>query len=182
MVRLGQRAESNATLSALMEGRRPAEWNQWPEVVWRDPVPANFIGDLPHTWVGAEFIQAFLSLFSYENSGNQLVLAAGLPRAWVEATGGAGVQGLHTAFGVLNYRVQSTHADETQVDIDAGIVVPPGGLLIDPPLPGPSSDIEVNGKSTALTHGHLVIQEVPAHIVFRHVAKNPGLPSTAGVK
>jgi len=182
MVRLGQRAESNATLSALMGGRRPAEWNQWPEVIWRDPVPANFIGDLPHTWVGAEFIQAFLSLFSYENSGNQLVLAAGLPRTWVEAPGGAGVQGLHTAFGVLNYRVQSTHTDETQVDIDAGIVVPPGGVLIDPPLPGPSSDIEINGKSAAQTSGPLVINEVPAHIVFRRITQNSGLPSTDGAK
>lgn len=180
MVRLGERHASFATLSSLMDGRRPVEWNQWPEVVWRDSGLANFIGDLPHTWVGAEFIQAFLSLFAYENSGRQLVLAAGLPRAWVEAPGGAGVQGLHTAFGVLNYRVQSTQADITQVDIGTGIEVPAEGLIIDPPLPGPISGIEVSGKPATLTSGPLVIRELPVHIVFRHTGQNSDLTARPG--
>jgi len=131
----------------LMTGRRPAEWNQWPEVAWRDDRTANFIGDLPHTWVGAEFIQAFLSLFAYENGGDQLVLAAGLPRAWVEAPGGVGIQGLHTAFGVLSYHLEPSHPGETQVNIEAGLRLPPKGLVINPPLPQATTGIELNGKT-----------------------------------
>jgi hypothetical protein len=176
MVRLGERDQANETLNALMTGRRPAAWNQWPEVVWRDDRPANFLGDLPHTWVGAEFIQAFLTLFAYENNGNQLVLAAGLPRAWVEAPGGVGVQGLHTAFGVLSYHIQSPHAGVTEVKIDAGIRLPTGGLVIDPPLPLPATRIELNGKPVSPMAVPLVIHELPAHVIFRHGSDHLNAP------
>ena len=168
MVRLGEREAANATIKSLMTGRRPAEWNQWPEVAWRDERPANFIGDLPHTWVGAEFIQAFLSLFAYENSGDQLVLAAGLPRAWVEAPGGVGIQGLHTAFGVLGYHLESSHPGETQVHIEALLRLPSKGLVINPPLPQAATGIELNGKPVSQLAGPLVIHELPAHVRFRH--------------
>ena len=178
MVRLGERDQANETLNALMTGRRPAAWNQWPEVVWRDDRPANFLGDLPHTWVGAEFIQAFLTLFAYENNGNQLVLAAGLPRAWVEAPGGVGVQGLHTAFGVLSYHIQSPRPGETEVKIDAGIHLPTGGLVIDPPLPLPATRIELNGKMISTRAEPFVIHELPAQIKYSDITSFSKEPTT----
>lgn len=170
MVRLGEREAANVTLKALMTGRRPAEWNQWPEVAWRDVRIANFIGDLPHTWVGAEFIQAFLTLFAFENGSDQMVLAAGLPRAWVEAPGGVGISGLHTAFGVLNYRVESLHPGETRVSIEAGLRLPTKGIVINPPLPQAATRIELNGKSVYPAAGPLVIHELPAEVTFRHAS------------
>lgn len=33
-------------------------WNVWGEVVWRDPLEAKFIGDMPHGWVGSDFVRA----------------------------------------------------------------------------------------------------------------------------
>jgi hypothetical protein len=101
------------------------------------------------------------------------VLAAGLPRAWVEAPGGVGIQGLHTAFGVLNYRVESSHHGATQVHIEAGPRLPPKGLVINPPLSQAATGIELNGKPISPSAGPLVIHELPAHVVFRH---GPGPP------
>ena len=33
-------------------------WKVWGEVVWRDPNEARFIGDMPHGWVGSDFVRA----------------------------------------------------------------------------------------------------------------------------
>lgn len=168
LVRLGERDAAFSSLQALFEGRRPAAWNQWPEVVWRNATAANFIGDLPHTWVGAEYIQAFLALFAYEQSKDQLVLAAGLPRSWVEAPGGVGIEGLHTPFGPLSYGLEAPDPGETRMRIEAGLKAPSAGIVVDPPLPHPAREIAVNGKSIPSTDGPLVIRELPARIVFRH--------------
>ena len=168
LVRLGERNAAFASLRSLFEGRRPPEWNQWPEVVWRNPGAANFIGDLPHTWVGAEFIQAFLSLFVYEISKDRLMLAAGLPRIWVETAGGTGVEGLRTPFGRLSFHLEAPNAGETRMRIEGGLQVPAEGIAVDPPLPQAAREIVVNGRPTALTGGLLVVRELPARIVFRH--------------
>ena len=59
-----------------------AGWNHWAEVVWRDPRTPRFIGDMPHTWVGSDFIRAARSLFVYEREADQaLVIGAGIPAA-----------------------------------------------------------------------------------------------------
>ena len=52
LVRLGRKAEAHEMLAFFMKDRRPAAWNQWAEVVGRDPRAPRFIGDMPHTWVG----------------------------------------------------------------------------------------------------------------------------------
>ncbi len=167
MVRLGERDAAQGTLRALLDGRRPVAWNQWPEVVWRDPAPANFIGDLPHTWVGAEFIQAFLSQFAYEEAGRRLVLAAGLPRAWLETPGGSGITGLRTPFGRLSYHLEALPG-ETRMTVAAGPEVPADGLVVDPPLPSRPVAITVNGVPVPVTQSPPTIRELPARIVFRH--------------
>lgn len=33
-------------------------WKVWGEVVWRDPLETKFIGDMPHGWVGSDFVRA----------------------------------------------------------------------------------------------------------------------------
>lgn len=167
LVRLGEREKAFQALRYLFEGRRPPGWNQWPEVVWRNPATGNFIGDLPHTWVGAEFIQAFLSLFAYEEPSGRLVLGAGLPRAWVDAPGGTGISGLRTPFGRLNYRVEASGPGETRMRIDGGLTLPPEGIVIDLPVPRGLSRIEVNGRPVASADTRLELRELPATVLFR---------------
>jgi Glucoamylase and related glycosyl hydrolases len=41
LVRLGRRDEALRVAESLLRDLRPAEWNQWGEVVWRDPGPRS---------------------------------------------------------------------------------------------------------------------------------------------
>lgn len=168
LVRLGKREAAFQVLQFLFQGRRPAPWNQWAEIVWRDPLAPRFIGDMPHSWIGAEFIQAFLTLFAYDEAGRRLVLGAGLPRAWVEAPGGVGIKGLRTPYGPLSYRVESPSPAETRIHVEEGLILPKEGLVIDLPLPSPPQSIEVNGRPMASTNGRIALRELPAEVVFHH--------------
>jgi len=47
-------------------------------------------------------------MFAYESeSGRSLVLAAGLPRAWITRPGGVGVERLPTHYGILHYTLEA---------------------------------------------------------------------------
>ena len=79
-----------SSLDFFFADRRPAGWNQWAEVVGREPRAPRFIGDMPHAWVGSDFIRSVLDLFAYERAEDgALVLAAGIPAGWLR--GGPGV-------------------------------------------------------------------------------------------
>jgi hypothetical protein len=132
-LRLGQRERALELLETMLEGRRPAGWRQWPEIVWRDAAVGKFLGDLPHGWIGAEFIRAVRDLFAYED-GDSLVLAAGVPAAWLEGEG-VTVENLPTHFGLLGYRLRRT-GGALRLSVSAGLRVPPGGVRVRPPASG----------------------------------------------
>ena len=76
------RARSCSTGSS--RDQRPAGWHQWAEVVWHDPTTPKFIGDMPHTWVGSDFVRSVLDMFAYEREADSsLVVGAGIPESWV---------------------------------------------------------------------------------------------------
>src|SRR5262249_61228905 len=80
LVRLGQRHRALELLDFFLGTRRPAGWNEWAEITWRDPTAPRFIGDMPHTWVGAGYVTSVRALFAYEREADAaLVLAAGVP-------------------------------------------------------------------------------------------------------
>src|SRR4051812_6336046 len=88
-VRLGQRARAQELLDFFFEGQRPAAWHQWAEVVFRDPKTPKFIGDMPHTWVGSDYIRSFLDMLAYEReSDSSLVIGAGGRDEWVKGAPG----------------------------------------------------------------------------------------------
>src|SRR5436309_398265 len=89
-VRLGEKQRALELLDSCLADRRPRGWNEWPEVVWRDPGAPRFIGDMPHTWAGSDFIRSVRTMFAYARESDQaLVLGAGLPAAWVASEAGA---------------------------------------------------------------------------------------------
>ncbi len=128
-VRLGWRDRAHELLAYFLAHQRPVGWRQWPEVVRRDPREADFLGDLPHTWVGSDYVRSVLDLFAYEREADDaLVLGAGVPETWLRAPG-VQVRGLHTRFGVLSC---SMVLDEGRVavEIDSGLRVPSGGIVV----------------------------------------------------
>ena len=126
-VRLGWRDRAHDLLRFFMDGRRPTGWNQWPEVIGRDNRP-RFIGDMPHGWIASDYIRSVLDLFAYEREADgALVLAAGVPPAWLDGPGVA-VRDLRTPYGPLSYAVRKQGGDVI-VQVGAGLRVPPGGLV-----------------------------------------------------
>ena len=78
LLRLGERERALQAMAYFYRDRRPAGWNQWAEVVVRDPREPRFLGDMPHGWVASDQIRSVLDLFGYEHEGEHaLVLAAG---------------------------------------------------------------------------------------------------------
>ncbi len=128
LVRLGQPERARALLDYFFEDQRPRAWHQWAEVVRRNPREPGFIGDMPHTWVGSDFIRSATDFFVYE-SGDALILAAGVSPDWLAQ--GVRVSGLSTHYGLLSYSISGG-----RMHIDGGLRVPPGGIVVVSPADG----------------------------------------------
>jgi F5/8 type C domain len=168
LVRLDRRDQALQVLEYMLANQRPTGWNEWQEIVWRDPTAASFIGDMPHTWVASSFVRAMRTMFAYESEPDQaLVLAAGVPRAWVIGGKHAGVRRLPTYYGVLSYRLESDGPDRLRMQISGDVRVPPGKVVIRPPLERPLQTVRVNGRSIdTFTADQAVISELPANVVL----------------
>jgi hypothetical protein len=99
-VALNRFEDAYRLLSAALACRRPPGWRQSAEVVWAAPRAPEYIGDMPHTWIGAEFATAIRRMLLREN-GRTLELFRAAPDSWWD---GAGVtlRDLPTAFGLAN--------------------------------------------------------------------------------
>ena len=164
-IRLGWRERAHELLEFFMAGRRPPAWNQWPEVVGRDPRKLLFVGDLPHAWVASDFIRSVLDLFAYERSDGAMVLAGGIPASWLHRAG-VSIRGLRTPYGSVAYSLARTDERVAELTLIATGRVPPGGFVIAGPWPRPAH-ATVNGKSVAIRGDELRIDELEAKVVIQ---------------
>ena len=172
-VRLGWRERAHELLDFFLAGRWPAAWNQWPEVVARDPHKARFIGDLPHAWVASDYVRSVLDLFAYERADGAYVLAGGIPAAWLDRAG-VGIRGLRTPYGTLSYSLVRLGERIVELTLTANGAVPPGGFVLAGPWPAPLH-ATVNGKPIDVRAGReLRIDEVQARIVLELPGRAPG--------
>jgi hypothetical protein len=170
LVRLGQKHRALDILAFFLADQRPPAWNEWAEIVWRDPTAPRFIGDMPHTWVGAGFIRAVRSMLAYEREDDDaLVLAAGVPAEWVMSDAGVKVRRLPTHYGVLNYSVRGESADAVRLHVTGDLSLPPGKIIVPSPLARPLRAVLVNGKPVeTFTPDHAVVGEFPADVLLRY--------------
>jgi len=164
-VRLGWRDRAHELLAFFLAGRRPVAWNQWPEVVGRDPRQPRFVGDMPHGWVASDFIRAALDLFAYERESDRaLVLAGGVPPEWLEGSG-VTVKDLRTPYGLLKYSLKK-EGGGVVLQVAGRSRVPPGGfVLVWPGQRPPPRDTRVNGKAAQWDGTELHFHELPAKVV-----------------
>ena len=164
------KGRAHELLAYMLRDRRPGGWNGWPEAVHRDYRKPTFLGDLPHGWVGSDFIRSFLDLFAFESRGafergDTLVLGAGIPASWL-ASGRVSIHDLATPYGLLGYSLEQRRGG-FRFTIDGGLDVPPGGIVLVPPSAAPDQGATVDGRPVALAaDGTLVIRRVPAVVDF----------------
>ena len=135
-VRVGKRDKAHELLDFFLSDRRPMEWNQWPEITWRDPRSPGHLGDVPHTWIAAEYMLALASMVASEREASRkMILASGLPWSWISEENGFAVRGLMTRYGPLDFKIAISETDCIAIEIGDRISLPPGGLSVAPPIP-----------------------------------------------
>ncbi|MFT3990337.1 MAG: discoidin domain-containing protein [Luteolibacter sp.] len=170
LIRLGRRDDGVELLEFFLSDRRPLEWNQWPEISWRDPRSPGHLGDVPHTWISAEYILAVLSMISSEREEtDSLVLASGMPWSWISAEGGFRVNHLPTRFGTLDFSISARGEEEIEVRVNGSLTLPPGGVEVIPPLPpgmkiARVADPENHPLPVSLDGRRVALTSLPVHL------------------
>ncbi|WP_116812696.1 discoidin domain-containing protein [Steroidobacter cummioxidans] len=164
-IRLGWRERGEELIKFFMNDRRPAQWNQWAEVVGREPRESRFIGDMPHGWVASDYARSMLDMFAYERQADEtLVLMAGVPEAWTKKEGFE-VRNLRTPFGPLTYSLK-IEDDETTLHVEPLKQMPVGGVAVAWPGKTPPKDQKIQQGVGRWLGTDLRISKLPFTIVF----------------
>ncbi|MBK5258531.1 MAG: coagulation factor 5/8 type domain-containing protein [Thermoanaerobaculia bacterium] len=156
-IRLGERERALELIHRLFRDQRPPNWNHWAEVVYANPREPKFIGDMPHTWVGSDFIRSILDMFAWEReSDRSLVVGAVIPMHWLTGNG-VRIAGLRTHYGPLSFSVKA-EGEEIRAHIGGEVRMPPGGIIFVSPIDGRETVIRTLPAHLRLT-GDQFIQE-----------------------
>jgi hypothetical protein len=162
LVRLGHRSAALELLRFFLADRRPRAWNQWPEIAWRDRKAPAHVGDLPHTWISAEYVLAIRSLFAYEREADRaLVLAAGVAPEWIEGDG-VHVRAMPTLYGALSYTVRRIDARTVRFDIASGVDC---RIIVKPPLAAALREARVGGAPARIDGDSVAVPSTPAEVL-----------------
>ncbi len=166
--RLGWRERGAELLEFFMRHRRPPGWAQWPEVVRSDARAPAFLGDLPHTWVGSDFVRSTLDLLAYaREADSSLVVGAGVPWGWLAGTSGVTVRDLPTPYGRLGFTLRA-RGDTVEAEIASGLRVPRGGIVVSARAARPWRRASVNGAPAPVGPGGVVVvRRLPARVLLR---------------
>jgi hypothetical protein len=151
-----------------LKDQHPQNWNAFAEVVWKDMRTPKFIGDMPHTWVGSDFLNAIRSMFVYENEYDEsLVLAAALYQDWIDSPNGMSIENLPTYCGEISYSIKKENNKYT-ISIYGDVDLPKNGMKIknfnNSILP---LAVTVNGKeTTSFTKNEIDVKEFPSIVVI----------------
>ncbi|MDQ2930412.1 MAG: coagulation factor 5/8 type domain-containing protein, partial [Gemmatimonadota bacterium] len=172
-IRLGGKQRALSILDFFFEGQRPAAWRQWAEVVWHDRDTPKFIGDMPHTWVGSDYIRSVLDMFAYDRaSDSTLVVGAGIAERWVREAPGVKVRALGTPYGPIDFDVRAT-ARSLVAHLSGPLKIPPGGIAFRSPVDRAIASARVDGSSvTPSSNGEVMIRHLPATIALTYQRTN----------
>jgi hypothetical protein len=163
-VYLGQKERAHTVMEWFLRDQRPQGWNHWAEVVANGYRTQRFIGDMPHTWVGSDYINAIRAMFVYEiDDEHSIVLGAGLKDEWVYE--GLSVNNLPTHYGMLSYEISHLPPGLTQIHIAGTIDAKRNPIKI--PISLISTPLKralINDSDVQPVNGYIVVNIVPAKV------------------
>jgi hypothetical protein len=168
LVLLGHRQRAVELLQWLIDDQRPPAWHQWPEVSTRDPRAPRFLGDLPHGWIASSFVRAVRRMLAYERADDgALVLAAGVPAAWVREAPGVRVRALPTHVGALDYTMCAEGEARVRVTLGGAVRCPSAGIVVESPLAQPIRRVVVDGRQQPATDSQRVtLRSIPRELII----------------
>ncbi|MDR6937540.1 discoidin domain-containing protein [Luteibacter sp. 3190] len=130
-IRLGWRDRLDQLVAFFFADRRPAAWNQWAEVVGRDPREPRFVGDMPHAWIASDYVRSALDMFAYDRAQDgAIVVAAGVQPGWLAGEGVA-IRDLRTPYGRFGYTLKAVNGKAVLTITQP--VKAPGGVVLSLP-------------------------------------------------
>lgn len=164
---LGEKEKSLKMLNWFLTTRRPTAWNHWGEVVWPDYYEPKYLGDMPHSWEGAIYINAVRNLFAYELN-DDLFLGAGIDEQWLSSEKGVSVTDLPNHFGDISYTVQR-EGDSVKIKVWGKVNYPPRNFIFSFPLKNKIKKAVLNGKNwTGLKGEQIIFDKLPAEIIIKY--------------
>lgn len=169
LVRLGQRERAHEVAAWFMEHQRPNAWNHWAEVVYRNDRNAQFIGDMPHTWVGSDFIRSILDMFVYDED-DALIIGAGIAPLWLARPADTlRIAGIRTPFGAIGYRVAGS-ADGRQVSFHFAERprAPHHGFVVRSPSDRPLRGARADGRAVPFAAFEVRLPALPRELLLSY--------------
>lgn len=165
---LDQPERAHELIEFFLDDQRPQGWHHWAEVVWKDDRKPGFIGDMPHTWVGSDFINAIRSMFVYENEYDQsLILASALYQDWIDAPEGMSVENLPTYYGEVSYSIKKEN-ETYHFSISGDLKLPENGIKIRN-FNGSKQPVKVTVNGTEIkdyNETEIIVKAFPAEVVI----------------
>ncbi len=169
-IMLNEPERAHDLIAYFLHDQRPQAWNHWAEVVWRDYRNAGYVGDMPHTWVGSDYVNAIRTMFVYENEyDNALVLAAALYQDWIDAPEGMSISNLPTYYGEISYSIKKD-GNTYRFNITGDLKLPANGIKIQnfngSKMP---KKVTVNGTEIkTFTDKYIQVMQSPANIFIEY--------------
>jgi len=173
---LGQKDKALEMLNYFLKDRRPLEWNHWAEVVhpgYRDP---EYIGDMPHSWIGAIYINLVRSLFVYEKD-EELIFGSGIDEKWLEEQEQIKIDGFPTYFGDIGYTL-SSQGDVLTVNFSMTNTNTEQGFVFKSPFSNKVIvSVKIDGQDwDRFTHDEIYFDEIPEEILVTFATTRIHLP------
>lgn len=155
-------------LNFFLNDQRPPGWNHWAEVVRKGFRTAGFIGDMPHTWVGSDFINAVRTFFAYEEeSSSSLIIAAGIKKSWIDLPEGVSVQRLPTYYGLLDYSMMKK-SNKYYIQVKGDFITTPHQFRLRNIWGNQLRSVTMNGKKTKSYDPHYIyFDTVPVELIIQ---------------
>lgn len=164
---LGQKEKALRILRYFLTLTRPKEWNHWAEVVHFNYDEPKYVGDMPHSWEGAIYINFVRNLFVYEKD-DKLILGAGIDEGWLLREKGVSVANMPTYYGAINYSIQKRE-NVLNIKVWGNVAEPPANFVFKSPLSAKIKEVILNGKRWSdFKEDQVVFKELPAEITLSY--------------
>jgi len=158
----GEKDKAIKMLYLFMNDLRPKEWHHWAEVVYPEYDTPTYIGDMPHCWVGTEFLNAVRNLFVYEEN-EQLILCSGIDEKWLDEE--VYVKNFPTYYGDINYNIVKTDG-KIRIKVE-GKAKPENGFVLKLPIPSEKiKEVYVNKKLFTIKNNEVLFKKLPVEIII----------------